>query len=536
MAKSPRMAKHGRLKRDASRSPQLGHVPLGSTVFITGMAIMVLELVGSRVIGPYYGVSLYVWASLIATAMVALAAGYWIGGRIADRKAHPDYLYGSILLAALLTVMIPVLRRPILGLTSPLGVRLGSLSSAVLLFLLPITALGVVSPYAVRLYARALETVGSSAGTLYAVSTVGSVFGTLLTGFVLIPSLAMDKTLYYLGAVLSLPVAIYWFTRKRYAPATLSVVLALGSVAMASIPQKPPPELARMGIRLLYQKETPYGQLKVIDVAGARYMLVNGTYQGEVELASGRSRAGYAQVIAASCARYTPRAERALVIGLGAGCLPTMLQELGLTVDVVEIDGTVIDVAQQFFPYRPAGGRVVRADGRYYLERSDESYDLIFLDAFASEAVPAHLLSIEVFERCAEMLRANGLLAVNLIGFRTGPDKRAPVAVLRTLRSVFPHTLIWWIPQLGGRGDFGNVILLASRIELPPFRLPTDTALFDGVPHHTAAGITLLHWEQPGEGPVVTDRFNPLASWNTPADLRIREEVLRYVPPALLLG
>jgi spermidine synthase len=514
----------------------IGHAGLGATVFVTGSAIMVLELVGSRVIGPYYGVSLYVWASLIATAMVALALGYWVGGRIADKKVHPDYLYGAILLAGVLTALVPLLRRPVLQLTAPLGVRLGALSSALVLFLPPITVLGVVSPYAVRLYARALETVGRSAGTLYAVSTVGSVFGTLLTGFVLIPSLAMDKTLYFLAALLALVAVVYWAARRELPAAVLGLALAVACVLVGSAGQNPRREMARMGIRLLYQKETPYGQLKVIDSAGGRYMLVNGTYQGEVDLESGRSRAGYAQVIASACAEYTPEARRALVVGLGAGCLPVILQDQGLTVDVVEIDETVIEVARRFFSYDPGAGKVVTADGRYYLERAEDRYDLIFLDAFASEAVPAHLLSLEVFRRCRELLGTRGLLGINVIGFHSGPKTKAAKAVLRTLRHVFPGTLVWWIPQPGGKGDFGNLIMLASGASLPPRDLKVHTDLFAGVPEETAAGIRPLAWDDPGEGPLVTDDYNPLSSWNTAADLRIRREVLRYVPPALLLG
>jgi spermidine synthase len=404
------------------------------------------------------------------------------------------------------------------------------------LFLPSITALGVVSPYAVRLYARALETVGRSAGTLYAVSTVGSVVGTLLTGFVLIPSLAMDKTLYFLGATLALVTVIYWATRKRGGPATLAVIVLLGCSALGWRSQHSPSVLARMGIHLLHEEETPYGQLKVIDSGGGRYMLVNGTYQGEVDLKSGRSRAGYAQVIAAACAEYTPEARRALVIGLGAGCLPVILQDQGLTVDVVEIDETVVEVAEQFFSYDPGAGTVVVADGRYYLERTDDRYDLIFLDAFASESVPAHLLSLEVFRRCRELLGTEGLLGVNLIGFRSGPGTRATMAVLRTLRQAFSSTLLWWIPQPGGKGDFGNLIMLAAGKSLPPRNLRTHRQLFEGVPEETVAGIRPLEWDDAGHGPLVTDDYNPLPWWNTPADLRIRREVLRYVPPALLLG
>ncbi len=522
----------------ADRTPviQLGTIPLGITVFITGMAIMVLELMGSRVIGPYYGVSLYVWASLIATAMIALAIGYWIGGRIADAKAHPDYLYGSILIAAFLAVAIPAIRRPIILLSAPMGVRMGSLTSAMMLFLLPITALGFVSPYAVKLHARTLNRVGSSAGTLYALSTMGSVVGTLLTGFILIPSLAMDTILYALGALLAVVSALYWMKRKKPSLMAASAVILLFVGTMGTSAGRPPAGLLRKGYRLVFSKETPYGQLKVVDVGEGRYMLVNGSFQGEVDLATGQTRSGYLHLMDAACREYIPHAERALIVGLGAGFLPSMFSGRGLLVDSVEIDETVIHAARRFFGFRPGRGEVIQADGRYYLETTDQHYDGIFLDVFSSESAPAHLLSLEVFQRCAKLLSERGLLCINFLGFRQGPHARVVHAILRTLREVFPHTCVWWFSYPGEGNEFGNFVFLASHAELPPRDLGARIREAGALSERSIAEMSRLPMQDIGPGPIITDTYNPLFAWNSEADLKIRRGILRYLPSELLLG
>lgn len=522
-------------KKKAS-TKELSRGYLSVTVFVTGMSIMVLELMGSRVIGPYYGVSLYVWASLIATALIALALGYWLGGRVADKKGDPNLLYGFIVLAALLTVLIPVLRKPVLTLMSPMGVRFGALGSAIILFLLPVGALGTVSPYAVRLHARTLESVGSSAGNLYAISTIGSVLGTLLTGFVLIPSMAMNHILYGLGVLLAATAGVYWLSIKRFGRASATLVIILVFMTLLPSGGTSLSKLRRLGILLHHQKETPYGSLKIVDISGIRYMLLNGSFQGEMSLETGLSTSAYIHLMVAACHEYVHEAGRVLSIGLGGGCLATMLQELGMTVDTVEIDGDVIRAAERFFSYDTGKGSVIREDGRRYLQTTRERYDVVLLDAFASEAIPEHLLTAECFTQCKQLLGEKGLIAVNLVGFSTGPSSQVLRAVFQTVQTAFPHAAAWWIEQPGDPDPFGNLVILASRSELTPVDLADRMKQLGNISDQTLAGISLLPWPGRGPDPILTDQFNPVAAWNTATDLKIRRKLLEYLPSELLIG
>ena len=182
-------------------SSKLKAIRLAITVFLCGSVVMVIELLGTRIIAPVYGTSLYVWSSLITVTMVALSLGYFLGGKIADQW-NGKGLRWILILDALFILLIPAIKEPILIMTDPLGMRLGSLISATLLFLPPLTGLGMVSPFALKSSSHSLETVGSTAGRLYAISTLGSVAGTLLLGFFLFPLVGIQFLLMSSGLML----------------------------------------------------------------------------------------------------------------------------------------------------------------------------------------------------------------------------------------------------------------------------------------------------------------------------------------------
>jgi predicted membrane-bound spermidine synthase len=185
-------------------------------VFLTGASVMVIELLGTRLIAPFYGASLYVWSSLISVTMIALAVGYFVGGHWADR-AQRTGLSLIIAFAALFTLMIPWATRPVLLATDPLGLRGGAFVSAMILFFPSLTLLGMVGPFAIKLSTSQLNGVGGSSGSIYAVSTLGSVMGTLLLGFFLFPLVGTRQILISMGLmlfVLAITVAVY--EQKRF--------------------------------------------------------------------------------------------------------------------------------------------------------------------------------------------------------------------------------------------------------------------------------------------------------------------------------
>ncbi|HSD60489.1 MAG TPA: fused MFS/spermidine synthase, partial [Burkholderiales bacterium] len=180
-----------------------GFIPyLVLTAFVCGGLVMVIEVLGSRVIGPFFGVSLFVWTALITVTLVALAAGYAAGGHLADRRSSPDWLYGIILLAGFAVLLVPLAKAPVLKACLPLGLRAGALTSAAALFGPSLFLLGCVSPYVVKIAARELQSLGRTVGGLYALSTVGSFVGTVATGFFLIAFLGVNHIFLLTGAAL----------------------------------------------------------------------------------------------------------------------------------------------------------------------------------------------------------------------------------------------------------------------------------------------------------------------------------------------
>ena len=174
-----------------------GALAVGVAVFLAGAVLLGLEIAASRVLAPYFGNSLFVWGALIGVVLAGLSIGYYAGGTVADRLPTPRLLVGVIGLSALLVLVIPFVDERVLERVvewDP-GPRASPLVAAIALFGLPSIVLGSVSPIAVRLSASSLERLGRTAGSLYALSTAGSIAGTFLTAFWLIPELGTDQVI-----------------------------------------------------------------------------------------------------------------------------------------------------------------------------------------------------------------------------------------------------------------------------------------------------------------------------------------------------
>lgn len=429
------------------------------TLFLTGGVTLVLEIAGARLISPYYGSSLYTWSALITVTLISLAAGYNWGGRAADRVPSLTLFARLICFAGAAVAFVPPLRSGVLQLTSPLGVQLGALASATVLLAPCLILLSALGPLAIRLTTLGLDTVGRRAGDVYALSTVGSVAGAVLAGFALIPHVPLSRILYGIACLLLLLGAI------GYRLSTLRLPLPqLAAAAAAALwgfwPRATP------STNVLYNKESAYGQIKVVDFnTEKRYLLVNGTSQSVLLLASGESDSQYCHAMEAA-ALLRPAAKRALVIGLGAGLIPGTLERVyGIVTDTVEIDPRIAEAARNYFGYRPRGGLFVQ-DGRTYVERTPSSYGLIFLDAFGAESPPFHLFTQESFAAMKRRLEPGGLLAVNIVSIVRGPGDEPWLSSYKTLKTVFPEVRAFVASDQ--YHDIGNVILLASDDAIDP--------------------------------------------------------------------
>lgn len=501
---------------------------LGVTTVICGALVMVIEVLGSRVIGPFFGVSLFVWTSLIAVTLMALALGYAVGGSLSDRFDTPDALYVIVILAGLLTLIVPALREPVLVACAPLGLRTGALLSALLLFGPPLFVLGCVSPYVVRLAAREVSVLGRTVGRFYALSTMGSIAGTVLTGFVLISYLSLDHIFLASAATLIALGAVYFLGfRRRWWPLGLLVLPFL-------VPVTTTPASAVMadGTRatLVDTRESVYGTIKIIEYSfgelTTREMAIDGLVQGGLDTGNGLSVYEYPYFLTLLPMGLHPGARSCLVVGLGAGVVPAWYEARGISTDVVEIDPVVVSVAREYFGYAPAG-TVHVADARQFLATSERRYDVVILDVFNGDITPVHVLSQEALRAVRQRLNPGGVLAINLVG--SIRDRTFVTAsVVRTAETVFESVFLYPTFDTRASDGTGNLILVAY--DGPP--RPLAPSVREGVRVHNLAvenvrlGLSSPLTFPPGTpATVFTDDFNPADV----RDLWLREQVRRSI-------
>ena len=492
---------------------------LDAAVFLSGAALMALEIVGSRVLAPVFGTSLFVWGALITTFLAALAAGYALGGRLADRKPMPELLSRVLLAAGALVIVLFAAPDGVLAAASgaPVPDRFRALLAAVVLFGPPSVLMGAVTPFAVRLAARDLALVGSAAGRLSAVSTVGSILGVFTTAFFLIPTFPTRPILFGIGAALLAAALLVPAPGVLSRTAWAGFLGAAGALAFLF-----GPGLARTpgpAGTLLLEKETAYHRIRVVDQGLRRALYFDNRLQGYAPARPDVTLGlNYTDGLALSLA-VAPRARRVVVIGLGAGMLPTLLSRRAPEIETtsIEIDPEVVEVARKFFAFSPdANDRVIVGDGRRELERQVAGADVIVVDAYYSDSLPFHLITREFDELCARKLSSDGVVAVNFGGDLTGVRNGLFWAAVKTLGEVFPRVYVLQAELRAGQPDFrGNAIVLATR---SPERLDPGT-LADraraaaerlGRPSVSEWAARLYEGELKTAGvPVLTDAFSP---------------------------
>lgn len=340
------------------------------TVFITGASVMVIELLGTRMIAPFYGASLYVWSSLISVTMIALAVGYYVGGRWADR-AQRTGLSVIIALAALFTLLIPLATRTVLLATDFMGLRAGAFVSALVLFSPSLTFLGMVY-FAIKLATSTIEGVGNNVGSMYAVSTVGSVIGTLVLGFFLFPALGSREILLATGLVLVVLALVIGLYEQKQLQRSMAIVpsVLVAALALSLLPKIVDAShqyKSNAGFNVVSEQESLYGWVRVIDQPShdLRLLTADASTIGAASISNGQSRLSYQDIVAFLPALSKEKMQRALIIGLGAGHMAQVLEKrYGMVTDTLEIDPAIAEAAVKYFNFTPTGKAIV-GDARY---------------------------------------------------------------------------------------------------------------------------------------------------------------------------
>lgn len=454
---------------------------LNVTVFLAGAAVLIIEILGTRIIGPFYGSTIYVWTALIVVTLGALASGYLVGGRLADKWPNKTLLSISIFLAGLAISLILKIDQPVLLATEQFGFQGGPLVASLALFALPLLLLGTVSPFAIRMISSDLMHSGRTAGRVFALGTLGSIAGALLAGFVFAPYLALSSTM----LIISVTLCVLGITGALLAGKWLMAVVLVGlSVATLYLPTYTYHD-TKYTMQVIHRQPSFRGNIKVIDVAGMRCITVDGTMQS-CELMTGDKHHQPGFVYTYEVQRIVEslqHVDNVLVLGLGGGTILRVLPP-DSDVDAIEIDPTMVALGQQFFDVQPsAHQKIIIDDARAYLRSTNKQYDLIIVDAFAGNTIPAHLITKEFYSLLSTHLHRNGLALVNMSGEPTG-DNVYTASMIKTMESVFPTVY-------ASAYDTGQLTEMLVHLSLKPHYSPRLSGDFSEVVIQTEDGILL---------------------------------------------
>ena len=511
------------------------------TAFSCGSLIMVIEVLGSRVIGPFFGVSLFVWTSLISVAMISLALGYAIGGFFSDRRSSADNLYWIITLAGVFVILIPLMKAPVLKMSMGLGLRGGAFFSSLILFGPSLLLLGCVSPYLIKIVAREVSNIGRTVGSFYAVSTIGSVFGTAITGFFLIAYLSVSHIFFLVGSLLISTAVIYFVFFRGQKAFLMFLILLLGLLFLND--EKVVAKQMDNGtmVRLIDQKSSYYGDIKVVDYSYGlkhhRELIIDGLVQGGVDMVSGLPFYPYAYLLTHLPLQIYPEGKNALVIGLGAGIIPRWMEAKGVISDVVDIDSDVVEMAKKHFSFKNRG-EVIIEDARYFLGHNQKQYDYIILDVFNGDTTPGHIISKEAFQLIKKNLSPRGVLGINLVSKITG-DNFISASVIHTLRAVFENVVVYpnFDPQVTKEGNITIIAYNGAPVSV-------DKATFDSIPVHPFAIKGVRNFsknifsfnEKDYPSMMLRDDFNPMDCFDIDLKENVRRDILKSTDWDILLN
>jgi spermidine synthase len=424
---------------------------------------MSLEIMGSRLLAPVFGDSIFVWGSLIGVVMASLALGYYWGGKIADKEPSFRTFSIVILSAGILTILIPLTSPMVLELVfySGLSERYAPLLATTLILAAPTTLLGMVSPYAIRLAAKNIATLGGISGSLYSVSTTGSIFGTFFTVFFLVPLYGVRSIIFSVGVILIM-VSFFGIANKERIIVLLIVATLItpSSMFLAGT-------ISIYTGNIIYQQDTPYNSLYVVDnnARGTRTLWLNSLPHSAMYLnGSNNSVFLYTDYFHIAFV-FNPEIKKILFIGGGGFSGPKKFLEdyPDVTVDVVEIDSVVVETAKNYFSI-PDERRleIFNEDGRMFLSNTDKKYDLIVLDAYSKTYVPFHLMTMEFFELLNEHLNTNGIVLSNIISSLIGDTSDLLRAEYKTASEVFLPVYCFYT-RSSTLSQVQNIILVAVK-------------------------------------------------------------------------
>jgi spermidine synthase len=479
--------------------------------FSSGFIVMALEIVTSRILTPVFGSTIYTWGSLIGVILSGLSLGYFLGGRISDDHPSFDKICGIVFSVGLFIVAIPFFATHVVDFSIAVlpGTQYTPLLATFLLLMLPSVLLGFVSPYVIKLGTSTLKRVGNISGNLYSIATIGSIFGTFVTVFVLIPNLAVNQIIFGLGIALLASSLIGLKTPPKIIAVVVVVILI---IPWTSVSLHPFPHYGT----LLYEKETVFSHLDVTEFGDKRSLYLDGLQHSSMNLNDPLDLViDYTEYFHLGM-MFNPDATNVLFVGGGGFTGPKNFLALypDTKIDVIEIDSDVIDVAKKYFELKEDSRlQIFNDDARQHLSTFEKKYDLIFLDAYASTYIPYHLMTHEFFQTLEQRLESDGVIVSNLLGSIEGNHSQIVKAVYKTMKETFPVAYVF--PTESIPTNFQNVMIVSSNQPYEFDRLSLFEFAKNNPSNYLIDELSVDdHFYQKlvdtSNAPIITDQHNPL--------------------------
>jgi spermidine synthase len=491
------------------------------TVFFSGMATLAAEFGASRLLQMRFSSINLVWAVIIGLILVYLAVGYALGGRWADRSPHYKTLYSIMAWGGFSLGLIPFVAQPVLlaaasaSDTLNLGIMAATFISTLVLFSIPVTLLGMISPFAIRISLEDASRAGNVAGNLYAVSTIGSVLGAFLPTLLLFPTVGASRSILLLGiGVVAVALIGLWLSAgaKRTALSALMLVVLLSIFSFGDFHVKDTPGQ-------IFETESDYNYIEVIELNNYRFLRLNDGQGVHSQYHPSELFYGgpWEQFLVGPLFNAPPfnisDMKRIAIIGLAAGTTARQATAVfgPVPIDGYEIDEKIVQAGRDYFGMTMPNLNVFITDGRWGLQHSPEKYTLVVVDAYRPPYIPVNLTTREFFQIVYDKLEPNGVLAIN-IG-RTPTDRRLINDLAATIGTIFPSVYVMDIPNTF------NSILYATRQTTRPDNLTANLTRLSAENAHplllTAAKVTLGSLQpSPSGGRIYTDDLAPV-EWVT---------------------
>jgi predicted membrane-bound spermidine synthase len=406
--------------------------------FIEGGSVMAAELLGAKMLAPYFGSSLYVWASVLAITLGGLAVGYFAGGILSYKSKNSLTLFYVLLAAATFTILMPFSSKLILWAVGMHSLIPSVIVSATCILFPPVFMMGMVSPLIIRAITVNVEQAGKASGTIYAVSTLGGILATFLFGFYIIPTFGLTFPCIVTGIILGCIPLIIILKQKQIGKAAGFFLLSCWAFSAAAVHSS-------STIKVVYSSEGLLGQLMVLDyphynkdtvVDGhSRWLFVNRISQTMYDSLANESNQEekyftYVYRITDYVDSF-PKTTRVLLLGLGGGSCAKQMNNMGFTVDVCELDQRIAEVAKKYF-YLSNQVNITVDDARHYIKTCTKKYDIIIFDTFRGEDTPNHVFTKESLAETKKLLNTNGMIFVNSLGYIDGSIGKSMRSIYKT--------------------------------------------------------------------------------------------------------